>query len=102
MNLLHLIQAMFRAALKALVPAVEPYVAMIKATQDLNHGDYQASCAMSLDKALGKKPRDVAQELVNCLELGDLLEKPDIAGPGFINCGCNQVARQTGASHRDR
>ena len=85
MNLLHLIQAKFRAALAGLVSDTEPYVAMIKATQDAKHGDYQANCAMALAKALGKKPRDIAQDLVDRLELGDLLEKPEIAGPGFIN-----------------
>src|SRR5690242_13995108 len=85
MNLLHLIQAKFRAVLKDLVPDPEPYAAMIKATQDPKHGDYQANCAMALKKTLGKNPRDIAQDLVNRLELGDLLEKPEIAGPGFIN-----------------
>ena len=85
MNLLHLLQDKFRTALKDLVPDVEPSVAMIKATQDPKHGDYQANCAMSLAKALGKKPRDIAQDIVNRLELGDLLEQPEIAGPGFIN-----------------
>ena len=58
---------------------------MIKAAQDAKHGDYQANCAMSLAKALGKKPRDVAQDLIARLECGDLLEQPEIAGPGFIN-----------------
>ncbi len=85
MNLLHQIQQKFRAALADLVPDVEPYVAMIKSTQDAKHGDYQANCAMALAKALGKKPRDIAQELVNRLDCGDLLDKPEIAGPGFIN-----------------
>src|ERR1035438_6667542 len=85
MNLLHQIQQKFRAALAGLVPDVEPYVAMIKAAQDPKHGDYQANCAMALAKPLGKKPRDVAQDLVNRLALGDLLDKPEIAGPGFIN-----------------
>jgi arginyl-tRNA synthetase len=85
MNLLHQIQHQFRTALTGLIPDAEPYVAMIKPTQDPKHGDYQANCAMSLAKALGKKPRDIAQDLVNRLNLGDLLEKPEIAGPGFIN-----------------
>ena len=48
-------------------------------------GDYQANCAMSLGKVLGKAPRDVAQEIVTRLDLGDWLEKPEVAGPGFIN-----------------
>ena len=85
MNPLKQIQEKFRAALAGLVPDVEPYVAMVKAAQDARHGDYQANCAMSLAKVLGKKPREVAEEIVSRLELDDLLEKPEIAGPGFIN-----------------
>jgi arginyl-tRNA synthetase len=85
MNLLAQIQDRFRAALAGLVPDTEPYVAMIKAAQDPKHGDYQANCAMALAKPLGKKPRDIAQDIVNRLQLGNLLEKPEIAGPGFIN-----------------
>src|ERR1017187_4487122 len=85
MNLLLLIQNQFRAALHGLAADVEPYVAMIKATQDAKHGDYKANCAMSLAKALGKKPRDVAQDLIARLDCGDLLDAPEIAGPGFIN-----------------
>ena len=85
MNLLSRVQAQVRAALDGLVPDPAPYVAMVKATQDPKHGDYQANCAMSLAKVLGKKPRDVAQELIDRLPLDDLLEKPEIAGPGFIN-----------------
>src|SRR2546429_7959187 len=85
MNLLQHIQDKFRLALNGLVPDVEPYAAMVKPTQDAKHGDYQANCAMSLAKSLGKKPRDIAQEIVARLDLGDLLQPPDIAGPGFIN-----------------
>jgi arginyl-tRNA synthetase len=85
MNLLQQIQQKFRAALTGLVPDVEPFVAMVKSTQDAKHGDYQANFAMSLAKTLGKKPRDIAQDIANRLECGDLLEKPEIAGPGFIN-----------------
>ncbi|MBI2808110.1 MAG: arginine--tRNA ligase [Planctomycetes bacterium] len=85
MNLLNSIQDRFRAALKDLVPDAGPYVAMVKPTQDTKHGDYQANCAMALAKTLGKKPREIAQDIVARLDLGDLLEAPEIAGPGFIN-----------------
>src|SRR5438874_581526 len=40
---------------------------------------------MSLAKVVGKKPRDLAQEIADRIECGDLLEKPEVAGPGFIN-----------------
>jgi arginyl-tRNA synthetase len=85
MNLAQLIQDRFRPALAGLVADPEPYVAMVKPTQDAKHGDYQANCAMSLAKTLGKKPRDIAQDIVNRLDRGDLLDAPEIAGPGFIN-----------------
>src|SRR5438034_3082301 len=85
MNLQLLIRDRLRTALAGMVDDVEPYVAMVKPTQDAKHGDYQANCGMSLAKVLGKKPRDLAQEIADRLELGDLLEKPEVAGPGFIN-----------------
>src|SRR5262245_33275294 len=85
MNPLHLIQDKFRQALEGLVNFREAFVAMVKPAQDARHGDYQANCAMSLAKVLDKKPRDVAQEIVGRLDLGDVLQPPEIAGPGFIN-----------------
>lgn len=85
MNLLTLIQQRIRAALTGIVPDPEPFAAMVRPTQDAKHGEYQANCAMSLAKALGKKPRDIAQDIVARLQLGDLMETPEIAGPGFIN-----------------
>ncbi len=91
MNVLQEIQNRFRAALAGLAADVEPFVAMVKPTQDARHGDYQANCAMSLAKVLGQKPRDVAQQVVERLELGDFLQKPEIAGPGFINLRVNDA-----------
>jgi arginyl-tRNA synthetase len=103
MNPLREIQARFRAALGGLVADPEPYVAMVKPTQDAKHGDYQANCAMSLAKALGQKPRDVAQQLLARLELGDLLQPAEVAGPGFINLRLQDrwLAGQVGAVARD-
>jgi arginyl-tRNA synthetase len=85
MNLLEQVQQPFRVALSQLVDDPEPYVAMVRAAQDARFGDYQANCAMSLAKVLGKQPRAIAQEIVQRLPAGDLLEPPEVAGPGFIN-----------------
>jgi arginyl-tRNA synthetase len=50
------------------------------------HADYQANLAMGLAKALGgKKPREVSEEILKHLEIGSLIERAEIAGPGFIN-----------------
>jgi arginyl-tRNA synthetase len=48
-------------------------------------GDYQANCAMALAKRLQDKPRAIAEKIVANLEVTDICEPPEIAGPGFIN-----------------
>ncbi|MEM9816717.1 MAG: arginine--tRNA ligase [Cyanobacteria bacterium P01_D01_bin.6] len=48
-------------------------------------GDYQANCAMALAKRLQDKPRAIAEKIVAALEIADICEPPEIAGPGFIN-----------------
>src|SRR5690606_26445773 len=48
-------------------------------------GDYQANCAMPLGKQLSLPSRDVAQRIVDALNLDDLCDNVEIAGPGFIN-----------------
>lgn len=58
---------------------------ILRASQDPKFGDYQSNAAMGLAKKAGKKPRDVATEIVAALEIDDLCEPPEIAGPGFIN-----------------
>src|SRR6476659_6619783 len=58
---------------------------MIRAAQDAKFGDYQANFAMPLGKQLGKPPRDVATQLVAQVDLADMFESPEVAGPGFIN-----------------
>ena len=85
MNLLQFLQQQFHQALKDLTADPAPYVAMVKPAQDARHGDYQANCAMALAKELGRKPRDIAQEIRQRIPTGDWLMPPEIAGPGFIN-----------------
>jgi arginyl-tRNA synthetase len=88
MNLIAQLQAAFRPALTQLSPdpaKVDDYLGMIRQAQNPEHGDYQANCAMPMGKALGKKPPEMAAEIVRHLALGDMLESPQVAGPGFIN-----------------
>jgi arginyl-tRNA synthetase len=58
---------------------------LLAATNNPKFGDYQANLAMSLAKPLKQKPRDIASQIVEKLEVSDLCEPPEIAGPGFIN-----------------
>src|ERR1700676_4242776 len=85
MNIQRQLQERLHQALVGLVPDPAPYVAMLKPAQDARFGDYQANCAMALGKVLGQPPRTIAQQIADRLPLDDVLEKPEIAGPGFIN-----------------
>ncbi|ETJ97627.1 arginine--tRNA ligase [Propionimicrobium sp. BV2F7] len=48
-------------------------------------GHFQSNVALRLAKTEGVPPREMAQRIVDKLEIDDLCETPDIAGPGFIN-----------------
>jgi arginyl-tRNA synthetase len=85
MKLLERFQHTLHQALTGLVVDPAAFASQVKAVQDPRHGDYQANCAMALAKTLGKPPREVAQQIVDRIDLGDWLETPQIAGPGFIN-----------------
>jgi arginyl-tRNA synthetase len=47
--------------------------------------DFQSNAALSLAKRLGRKPRDVADEIAGRLDVDDLCVTPTVTGPGFIN-----------------
>jgi arginyl-tRNA synthetase len=57
----------------------------VVASTDESFGDYQCNAAMALAKSLKRKPRDVAQALVDAMPRPEAVERIDIAGPGFIN-----------------
>jgi arginyl-tRNA synthetase len=48
-------------------------------------GDLSTPVAMSLSKLLKKPPKKIADELASCMQEKTILERVDIAGPGFIN-----------------
>src|SRR3990167_4643474 len=54
-------------------------------TKDKTHGDFACNVAMMLAKPAKKKPREIAELIVEHFPKKGLVEKIDIAGPGFIN-----------------
>lgn len=86
-----------------LSPDPAALVELVRPSQDPKFGDYQANCAMPLAKQLGKPPRQVAQEIVARLDLAELCEPPEIAGPGFINLRIRDdwLAARLEAARRD-
>jgi arginyl-tRNA synthetase len=72
-----------RAMLAAGIPAeCGPHIAPSKKA---GFGDYQANGAMGAAKKMGKNPREVAQLIIDQLDIVSIAEKTEIAGPGFIN-----------------
>ena len=48
-------------------------------------GDYQINGAMGAAKKMKSNPRELAQKIIDNLDVTDIAEKTEIAGPGFIN-----------------
>ncbi len=48
-------------------------------------GDYQSNVCLSLAKQVGKAPRELAQDVVAHLNVDDICQPVEIAGPGFLN-----------------
>jgi arginyl-tRNA synthetase len=59
--------------------------AIVRPAADAKFGDYQANGIMGLAKKLKTNPRKLAEQVVEKLDLSDYCQKPEIAGPGFIN-----------------
>src|SRR5271154_2628631 len=72
-----------QAVQKLFSPAPPP--PYVRPCLDPQHGDLQTNAALVQAKVLGENPRDVATRLAAALDLDDVTETPEIAGPGFLN-----------------
>ena len=69
----------------AAVSGLDDGAAIVKPTADPKFGDYQANGVMAVAKQLKTNPRKLAEQVVERLDLDDICETPEVAGPGFIN-----------------
>ncbi|NVK36674.1 MAG: arginine--tRNA ligase [Gammaproteobacteria bacterium] len=74
------------------LPANAAPKVMIENTKDKAHGDYASNIAMASAKLAGMKPRDWAEEIIKALPESPILNKAEIAGPGFINFFVTEAA----------
>lgn len=65
----------------------------VENTRDKSHGDFATNLAMMLTKLAGMPPRDLAGKIVTLLADAAVIEKVEIAGPGFINFFVNDSAK---------
>ena len=59
--------------------------AIVRPATDAKFGDYQVNGVMALAKELKTNPKKLAEKVVEKLDVSDICEEPEIAGPGFIN-----------------
>jgi arginyl-tRNA synthetase len=72
-----------RAALVAAdLPEIDP---ALERPKQADHGDWATTAPLRLAKPAKRPPREIAQALVDHLELPAAVEAVEIAGPGFVN-----------------
>ena len=64
--------------------SLKPEEIVIDHSKDPSHGDYSTNFALRYAKGLGSNPRELASKLAESLH-DEIIEKIEIAGPGFIN-----------------
>ena len=64
----------------------------VERTRDSRHGDFTTNIAMRLAKSIGKNPRELAAQIIEHLPASELVDKVEIAGPGFINFHVSNAA----------
>jgi arginyl-tRNA synthetase (EC 6.1.1.19) len=57
----------------------------VRQSAKVQFGDYQANGIMAVAKKLGQAPRQLAEQVIQHLDLAGIASKVEIAGPGFIN-----------------
>jgi len=84
-------------AVEAVAPGNQPNI-VLERPKAANHGDVATTVALQLARPLKRNPRDLAQALVEALmaqpEAAALIERIEVAGPGFINIHLTARAKQ--------
>ncbi len=91
------LHALFSQAIDSLksndvIPADHETALVFERTRQKEHGDLACNVAMTLAKPARKNPRELADLIVQALPSDPLINKVEIAGPGFINVFLNNEA----------
>ncbi|KAF4098333.1 arginine--tRNA ligase, cytoplasmic [Onychostoma macrolepis] len=90
LNVNQRLQQIFGEAISTTYPGLENPPLTVTPNQQAKFGDYQCNSAMAMAqmlKAKGQKvsPREIAEKIVQNIPNNELIERTEIAGPGFIN-----------------
>lgn len=82
-------QGVAAACAQAMAAGTLPEAALpdfvIETPKDEKNGDFSTNLAMQLTRILRQNPRKIAEAIVSGIDLPGLVERVEIAGPGFIN-----------------
>ncbi len=79
------IQSLLESKLRVALGDSADFPLQITPTADARFGDYQTNVAMILAKRLRANPRQLAQQIIEKLDVAEFSDAPEIAGAGFIN-----------------
>lgn len=101
-NLTTVLQEQATAIIQECFPDVEP-VADVTQSTNPQFGHYQCNSAMKLAKALKSNPRQIANQILENWPKDGMIEKLEVAGPGFINItlSANFLSKQATAAIAD-
>ncbi len=89
-----------RQGVAAVVPDQADAVIVLERPKQVAHGDYATSVALALARKAKRNPRELAQAITAQAPVGTgLIERTEIAGPGFINVFLTSAARQSVVRH---
>ena len=82
-------QGVAAACAQAMAAGTLPEAALpdfvIETPKDEKNGDFSTNLAMQLTRILRQNPRKIAEAIADGIDLPGLVERVEIAGPGFIN-----------------
>ena len=79
------IEQRLQEATLAHLPDADRSRVLVRPCADPQHGDYQSNALMGLAKQRKMNPRQLAEKVVETLDVTDWCEPVEIAGPGFLN-----------------
>lgn len=67
------------------------FMVRLERPRQAGHGDWATNVAMQLAKSFGINPRDFAAAIIDRLPKGGIVDKAEVAGPGFMNFSLSPV-----------
>ena len=80
------LEKLLKEAVKTVKPDFDDWNRLVlQPATDEKFGDYQTNFAMTASKIFRQPPKIIAESIISAILANDILEKAEVAGPGFIN-----------------